>query len=106
MVGFRRRIIPTTLFGLLGSFEILLGAAGFVGYSIYAIRVINVSDSLAARYGETSVGYAACLLGGILWLISAVSWWRGRWRWATLTGLLGLVATIAGFSFVEQGLRR
>ena len=101
MARFRVRIIPAMLFGFFGIFLFVIGGIAFLDC---LTKAFTASNPLSRTYWAGLVPrFAICAVMGIVCLISAISWWRGRWRWAVLTGALAIAtqATAAYFFRIE-----
>ena len=92
MAPFRLRVVPATLFGLLGLFALLGGAGVLVIVLTSSMAAMRGSRELAVRYAEQIPALAFVIAAGLMWLKSAVAWWRGSWRCAMLTAFVGVIS--------------
>ncbi|MFH5805765.1 hypothetical protein [Alienimonas sp. DA493] len=86
----RWRMIPTAGCGVFGLLFVVFGVMGVV-----ALSLLPDGDArlIMRRAFPQTIANAS---GGLLWLVSAPLWWRGRWGWAAGLSLLGLSFFVAG----------
>jgi hypothetical protein len=89
-------------FGVFG-LGVLVASAFMLSIACYYTWRAAISTGgehdLAAVFARRTLEFAIGVALGCIWLASALAWWRGRWRWAILTALVGFAAiAIAGLA--------
>jgi hypothetical protein len=88
------------LFGFFGVFLFVIGGIAFVDCSIKALTASHPASQ--SFWTALIPRFAISAVMGIVCLISAISWWRGRWRWAVVTGALAIAAqAMAAYFFPD-----
>ena len=92
----RLRLIPTTLFALIGLTCLLGGIAVLVICVVSSLSAMTTNSELASRYAAQIPGLILTVAAGWVWLRSATAWWQRSWRRATLTSVAGFAVFVIG----------